>query len=120
MSNAAKSIFAFGIYLAGSGAILVVTPNTLFAVLGLPSTSEVWVRVVGVLTLVLAFYFIQAARNELTDFFRWTVYARLSVMVFFTAFVLVGFVGPVLILFGAVDLLGAIWTSWALRSVRTV
>jgi hypothetical protein len=119
MSHPAKSMFVFGIYLAGSGAILILTPNTLFALLGLPSTSEVWVRVVGVLTLVLAFYFIQAARKELTDFFRWTGYARISVMIFFTAFVLLGFVGPVLILFGLVDLLGAIWTGSALRSLKT-
>jgi hypothetical protein len=65
-----------------------------------------------VLSLVLAFYFIQAARKEVTDFFRWTVYACVSVMVFFTAFVLLGFVGPVLILFGLVDLLELSGLAW--------
>lgn len=118
MSNTAKSVFVFGIYLVGLGAILIVTPNTLFGLFGLPGTSEVWVRVVGMLVLLLAFYYINAARKELTDFFPWTVYARSSVIVFFIAFVLLGFVSPILILFGVVDLLGAVWTGLTLRSPR--
>lgn len=120
MSNPAKSVFAFGLYLIGLGAILVVTPNALLALFGFPGTSEVWIRVVGMLLLILAFYDIQAARKELTGFFLWSVYARSSVIVFFIAFVLLGFVSPVLILFGVVDLLGAIWTGLALRSSKSV
>jgi hypothetical protein len=119
MSSAAQSIFAFGIYLAISGATLVVAPNALFALLEIPTSTEVWPRVVGVLTLALAFYFIQAARSNVTEFFRWTTYVRVAVFTLFTALVLLGFVGPVLILFGAADLLGAMWTGLALRSSNT-
>ena len=119
MSNAAKSIFAFGIYLFGLGAILVVIPNTLFAWFGLPNTSEVWIRVVGMLLLFLAFYDVQAARKEMIEFFRWTTFARSTVIVFLVAFVLLGLVDRQLILFGFVDMLGAIWTTLALRSART-
>jgi hypothetical protein len=119
MSNPAKSVFAFGVYLIGLGAILVVTPNTLLALFGFPNTSEVWIRVVGMLLLFLAFFYIQAARNELAGFFQWSVYTRSSVIVFFIAFVLLGFVSPMLILFGIVDLLGAIWTGLALRSSKS-
>lgn len=118
MTHPAKSVLVHGIYLAVSGATLIVSPNTLFALVGLARTSEVWVRVVGVLTLILAFYFIQAARQNVIEFIRWTVYARVTFMVFMTAFVLLGFVGPVLILFGVVDLLGAIWTTVALRAAK--
>ena len=85
---------------------------------GIPPSAEVWPRVVGTLTLVLALYFISAARQEVTPFFRWTVYARVFVFVSFTLYVLLGFAGLVLILFGLVDLLGAIWTGWALRSSK--
>ena len=119
MSNPARSVFAFGVYLIGLGAILVTTPNTLLALFGLPNTSEVWIRVVGMLLLLLAFYYIQTARKELTDFFRWSVYARSSVIIFFIAFVILGFVSPLLILFGVVDLLGAIWTGLTLRSSKS-
>ncbi len=118
MSKSALSVFIFGLYLLVLGIVLVVAPNFLLGLFSLPSTSEVWIHVVGVLVLILFFYYTQAARKEMTDFFRLTVYARSSVIVFFTAFVLLGWAKPALILFGAIDLLGAIWTAWALRSAK--
>ena len=118
MSNSARSIFAFGLYLVALGVILIVAPNFLLGIFLLPGTSEVWIRVVGVLVLYLGVYYTLAARKEMTDFFQWTVYIRPTLILFFAAFVLLGFVRPVLILFGAVDLLGAIWTGLALRSAE--
>ena len=118
MSYSARTVFGFGIYLVILGITLIVAPNFLLGTFGLPTTNEVWIRVVGMLVLILAFYYTQAARKELTNFFQWTVYARASVFVFFLAFVVLGFAQPTLILFGAIDLLGAIWTGLALRSKR--
>lgn len=118
MSKAANSVFLFGIYLASLGIVLVAIPNLLLSTFGIPDTNEVWIRVVGMLVLLLAVYYTQAARLELTGFFSLTVYARASVIIFFTAFVLMGYVKPVLILFGAVDFLGAMWTWLALRADR--
>jgi uncharacterized membrane protein len=114
MSNAAKSVFVFGIYELAVGICLMITPDPLLAFFGFPATNEVWIRVSGLLICVFAFYDFMAARHELTDFFRWTVYARSSVILFFTIFVLSGLASPILILFGAIDLLGAIWTALAL------
>jgi len=116
MSKSALSVFVFGLYLAVLGIVLMVVPNFLLGTFSLPGTTEVWVRVTGMLALFLGFYYTQAARKEMTDFFRWTVYVRSTVILFFTAFVLLGFATPPLILFGVVDLLGAIWTGLALRS----
>jgi len=118
MSKGAKSLFVFGIYMVALGITLLVVPNVLLTLFGLPATNEVWIRVVGMLVCLLAVYYIQAARNELTAFFHWTVYTRASVIVFFIVFVVFGLVKPALILFGGVDLLGAIWTALALRSSR--
>ncbi len=119
MSNSARSVFVFGLYLVVLGIVLLVVPNFLLAMFFLPSTTEVWIRVVGMLVLFLGFYYTQAARKEMTDFFRWTGYVRSTVIVFFAAFVLLGLASPPLILFGAVDLLGAIWTGLALRSPKS-
>jgi len=119
MSSSARSVFVFGLYLVVLGIVLLVVPNFLLGMFGLPSTTEVWVRVVGMLVLFLGFYYVQAARKEMTDFFRWTVYLRATVIVFFAAFVLLDFANPPLIMFGVVDLLGAIWTGLALRSAKT-
>ncbi len=118
MSKGALSVFVFGLYLLVLGIVLIVVPNFLLGLFSLPGTTEVWIRVVGMLVLILFFYYTQAARKEFTDFFRFTVYARASVIVFFIAFVLLGFADPPLILFGVVDLLGAIWTALALRSPK--
>jgi len=104
------------VYLIGMGSGLVFMPNTVFSVLGLPATDEVWPHVVGVLALVLAFYYISAARSDLRSFAQWTVPARIGVFVSFVAFVVAGLVGPIMIMLGAVDLLGALWTRSALRA----
>jgi hypothetical protein len=102
------------------GIVLVVTPNFLLGMFFMPSTNEVWIRVVGVLVLFMAFYYIQTARKGMTGFFKLTVYTRSSLIIFFAAFVLLGLASPPLILFGVVDLLGAAWTGLALRSPETV
>ena len=105
-------------YLIGMGVGFVLMPNTVLGMFGLPATDEVWPHVVGVLALVLAFYYISAARADLRSFAQWTVSARIAVFVFFTAFVIAGLAGPVMILLGSVDLLGALWTGWALRAEK--
>ena len=116
MSNSAKSVLVFGIYLVGLALVLLISPNTLFGLFGLPSTTEVWARVVGMLAFWLGYYYIQSARKGLTDMFRWSVHSRSTVIIFFTVFVLLGFVPATLILFGVVDLLAAIWTGLCLRA----
>src|SRR5947207_2470686 len=107
MSGPARSLFIYGIYLAVVSIILIVTPNFVLPLLGLPTSSEVWIRVAAVLALLLAFYDIQAARNELSPFIRWSVFTRGSVIFFFGGFVLLGFIGPGLLIFGVIDLLAA-------------
>ena len=119
MSKAARSVFIFGLYLFALGVVMVVAPNFLLGLFFLPDTTEVWVRVAGMLVLFLGFYYTQAARTEFTAFLRWTLYPRSTVIFFFTAFVLLGFAKPPLILFGVVDLLGVLWTGLALRHSKT-
>ena len=95
MSNSAKSLFVFAIYLILLGITVLVAPNALLTLFAHPATNEVWIRVVGMLLVVLAFDYIQAARKELRKFFQWTVYARGSVIFFFIAFVVLGLAKPI-------------------------
>jgi hypothetical protein len=115
MSKAAMSVKVFAGYLLLLGLVLVLGPNALLRAFRMAPTGEVWIRVVGMLVLVLAFYYWNAARAALTGFFRWTVAARTSVLLFFIAFVIAGLAPPILILFGVIDLAGAVWTALALR-----
>ncbi len=115
MSRSAFSVRVFSIYMIALGSVLIVVPNLLLSLFAVPETHEVWIRIVGVLALILGYLDFMASRNELRAFFRWTVAARLSVPVFFIAFVVLGFAPPILILFGAIDAAGAIWTAVCLH-----
>jgi len=115
MSKPARSIFAFGVYLIALGVTLVTVPNLLLGVFGFPATREVWIRVVGMLVLILGCYDVQAARQEWDAFIRMSVPMRMSVILFFAAFVAAGYVSPMLLAFAAVDFAAAAWTWLALR-----
>jgi len=116
MSNAAKSIFAHGIYLLGLAVVLLTIPNVPLKIVGLPETNEVWIRVVGMMSLVLGYYFVQSARRDETGFFRSTILPRSSAIVFFIIFVVLGFAPINLLILIAVDPVFILWTVWALRS----
>jgi hypothetical protein len=115
MTPAARSIQIFGVYLMMLGATLLLAPNLLLGVFGFAPTDEVWIRVVGMLAGILGVYYVRAAQAGLTAFFGWTVPVRLSVPVFFAAFVALGMAPAVLLLFAAVDAAAALWTWSALR-----
>ena len=116
MSRSALSILIFAIYVTLLGAVLVIVPNLLLSLFGIPPTQEVWIRVVGMLLLLISGLYYQMVRHDLTPIIRVTVPLRASVIVFFTAFALLDLVSPLLILFGAVDLAAAVWTALALRA----
>jgi hypothetical protein len=118
MSKAARSILIFGLYLIATGVVLAAAPNALLRILRLPPTTEPWVRILGVVVGVLGSYYVAAARQELTGFFRATVWGRGMVLIGFLLLVLLRLAPPVVIGFALVDTAGALWTTLALRSQR--
>ncbi len=115
MSKSAFSLRVFSVYMFALGSVLVADPNLMLSFFGVPETHEVWIRVVGMLVLNIGYLDFMASRNEVLYFFRWSVPARFSVAVFLVAFVAMGFAPPILVLFGAIDAAGAIWTAACLR-----
>ena len=91
MSNAAKSILVYGIYLLGLSIMLLLIPNVALGIFGLPATSEVWVRVVGMESLFFSLFYFRAAQKEMTDFFSLSNITRPLVLVMFALFVVLGF-----------------------------
>jgi hypothetical protein len=118
MSKPALSVKVFGIYLLGLGLGLVFVPNRLLSIFGMPHTDEVWVRVVGVLVFNIGVYYWFAAKAEAAEVFRASIYTRVLVLGSFAAFAALGLASPVLVLFGAADFAGALWTFAALRKVK--
>ena len=119
MSKSATSVFVFSIYLFILGFVLVVTPDTLLRIFDFPDSDGLWIRVVGMLVIILGFYYSHAARADLRPFFVWTVIGRSAVLLFFLAFVIAGLAPRALILFGAIDFAAAMWTLVSLRSDST-
>lgn len=113
--TAAKTVLYFGFYLYLTGIILLVAPNFLLSTFQMPVTEEVWIRVVGVLVMAIGFYYHQAGSKNITAMLPLTVVARIFVFLSFAVFVLLRFVSPMLLVFGVVDLLGAVWTWMALK-----
>jgi hypothetical protein len=115
MDAAAKSLAVYGAYLLVNAMGLFFAPNTVLALLGAPSTSEPWIRVLGLVAGEIGYYFIFAARRGLSAFYPATVHARLVASVVFVALVVTK-VGPwQLLIFALVDLIAAFWTKLSIK-----
>ena len=115
MTPAAKSVYFFGFYLLGLALILIVIPNFLLSLFQMPSTNEVWIRVVGALAGGIGTYYVQMAPTNNTQFLSATIGVRLSILVWFTLFVLAGWAPAALIIFGLADAAGAAWTFLSMK-----
>jgi hypothetical protein len=116
MSYAAKTVFAFALYMAGQGAILMVAPNFLLGMFGIPEATEVWVRVVGLALIVFAYYYTRCAFSENTDFFKFSVHGRTIQFFLFVGLVVTKQALPIVLMFASVELASGIWTYFALKS----
>jgi len=114
MSRAALSAKVFAVYLFVIGPLLVFVPNVLLALFGFATASEVWVRAVGLLAFNIGVYVWICASDR--AFLQASVYTRALTFVTFTSFGVLGLTSPMIILFGAIDLCGGLWTWFALRA----
>ncbi len=116
MSKSAFSVQAFGIYIIALGLGLVLVPNLLLPLFRMPVPTDVWIRVLGVVVMNIGILYVVAARSHDIAVFRAAIYSRLAVFAWFAGFVLLGLAPKMLLLFGAVEVAGALWTWWALRA----
>ncbi|WP_282938310.1 hypothetical protein [Paenibacillus sp. RC67] len=118
MTYPAKTVFFFSLYMFVLSLVLLVVPGLLAPLLGYTSESEIWIRVVGMFLLFLAFDYCASALEGMTRFFYLTVYTRASIIIFMTTFVLLGMLKPIFVALSLIDLSGAIWTLTALRAAK--
>ena len=116
MSKAAWSIAVFAAYLFVNGLGFLTMPNRFLPLAGLPAAHEPWIRCLGIVLTMNAFYHAVAARSELVPFFRATVAGRLFVLVCLAVLSVTGTVPSQLLFFGLADLAFAMWTLVALRA----
>jgi hypothetical protein len=115
MSKSAKSVLIYGVYLAINGLLLLLAPNVLLNSLDIEPTTEVWIRLAGILLMAISVYYFIGARQELTVIMKATAFIRFSIVFFFTAFVLLEMVSSRIIIISVIDFLGGAWTFLMLR-----
>jgi hypothetical protein len=110
MTAASRSVYYFGFYLLLTGVTLTVFPNMMLAMVQIPETTEVWIRLLGTVVFAIGIYYVVMAPTNNVLFTRLTVYVRWSVFMWFVIFVVIGYAPLQLLLFGVIDLAGALWT----------
>ncbi len=116
MSRATLSIIVYGIYYLVAGLSYAVLPEVALNLFGFPVEGTWSLRVAGVLLGLHGYFYVQAARQEFAPYYRWTVHGRIVAFVVFAAFAALGLAQPVILLFGVIDVAGAIWTWLTLRT----
>ena len=75
-----------------------------------------WIRVLGVVVLNIGPLYVVAAQSGAVSIFRAAVAGRPAVFAWFAGFVALGLAPKMLLLFGALEVAGALRTWWALRA----
>ena len=106
----------YGVYCLGSGLGFLFMKDFILDLFQFTPTTEHWIYVVAILMIGLGYYYISSARAEAKHFFKISVIGRTWFFVASTSIALMGIAPKMLIAFGAIDLITAIWTAIALRS----
>ncbi len=109
------SIRVWGWYAGLAGLSFLLVPDFEFSMLGIEGEPDAWVRMIGALAVVLAIYYLTAARYELRPFYVATIVGRLTLAALALT-IAFGFGPWQIALFGILDIGGAAWTYLAMRS----
>lgn len=63
--------------------------------------------------MVFSVYYLVAVQHNLPVIFKVTVYIRCTIIFFFTAFVLLNLMKPIMLVFVVIDFAGGVWTYLA-------
>ncbi|MCF4166847.1 hypothetical protein L2U69_14435 [Zavarzinia compransoris] len=111
--TAARSMMWFSLYILAAGLPMVLAPVLILDVLGLPPEGIDWIRFLGVVVLIVGYYYFNLSRTRVVAFFCWSVQMRLAIVPVFALLILLFDMRPLYILFVVPDFLGAVWT-WSL------
>lgn len=115
MHPASLSVKVFGAYVSVTGLGLLLAPGPVLSLLGVPAPTEVWIRVLGALAVVLGYYYWICGTAGAVPFIRASVLGRLVFAGLCIVLVVTGAAPVQLLVFVVVDILGAVWTARALK-----
>ena len=116
-TNRHLSLVVQAVYVILTGLQLIFVPNMLLSMFGFEPTSEIWIKVLGIVILPLSavYYAISKQGNE--ESLRATIISRGFVGLGFILLALSGQAKMNLILFAGIDIATAIWTWTEMKKV---
>lgn len=117
MSKTVLSVYLYGLYLVGSvGLPLTLFPHFALNIFGLSAGDEIWIRFVGIFSIVVGAFCIAAVLTRTSVFLAWTVPSRYLTATFMAVMVALGEAGMGLLFFAALDAFTASLTWVAIRA----
>jgi hypothetical protein len=108
-------MLVFAIYMVILSVTLTFFPYTFTALFRMPTPDGLWIRLLGVILGILAFYYLMAVREGNETFYRWSSLGRLVIFPAVAVLVALAIAPPVLLLLATWDTGCGIWTGLALR-----
>jgi hypothetical protein len=118
MRQSSLSMLVFAVYMSILCVCFLLFPAPFVTFFGFAAPDPLWIRILGVVLGILAFYYVMAIREQAFRFYQWTFRARLVLFPAFLVFVLLDIAPPILIAFGAFETGCAVWTGLSLRRER--
>ncbi len=94
LSGSARSVLTYGIYIIVVGAAFLLFPNVGLRLMGLKTTTEVWIHIMSWFVIWVGIYYIVSALSESRAFIRATVFGRPTFIVFSSVIVSLGMIEP--------------------------
>ena len=110
MQSKYLSLTVQSVYVLLTGLQLIFVPNMLLGMFGFDPTSEIWIKVLGLVVLSLVFCYYNVGKYGSVEVVRATVWMRALVGTGFVLLVLTGQAKAALILFAGIDIITAAWT----------
>jgi hypothetical protein len=114
-TNRHLSLLVQAVYVILTGLQLIFIPNMLLNMFGFDTTSEIWIKVLGIVILPLSIVYHAIGKSGNEEAIRATIWSRLFVGVGFTLLALSGQAKLNLILFAGIDIATAVWTWFELK-----
>lgn len=119
MTNpASKTIFWFSFYPLGAGLTMILAPTLPLTLFDFPNEGIDWIRMLGVVTAIVGYYYLNNGRTGGIQYARFTVHARVLIPLVFALMVMAYNMPAIYIALTAVDFAGGLWTWLALRSMN--
>ena len=107
-------------YMIVMGFSLLLVPNIALPLFKLSTTSEIWVRIVGALSLTFASYYYACIKSEHLPFYRITVWGRYFFCSCLVVLALTGMGELPILIFALTELSLAIWTQVCLKKINEI